>query len=244
MAGQLTGKRIAVLTTDGVEKVELVEPLMALREAGATVEVLAPHDGSVQAMDHDEKSGTLPVDRRVGEADPADYDGLVLPGGVINADHLRIDEDAVNFAASFLERGMPVGVICHGPWLLIETGLLEGPHHDVLPHAAHRPRRTPAPTGWTKRSATTRVLSRVGGHATSPPSAPRSSRSSRKGATRAGRPDATRPVPQSAGAALARDSSGDMIPRDRTALRPVTAGVRSHRKACSRGPAVGFRGTS
>src|SRR5664280_981950 len=80
----------------------------------------------IQSMDHQEKRESLPVDRRVSEADPGDYDGLVLPGGVVNADKLRVDADAVRFTRAILDSGTPVGVICHGPWILIETGLIAG----------------------------------------------------------------------------------------------------------------------
>jgi protease I len=126
MAGQLDGKKIAILATDGVEEIELTEPRRALEEAGATVHLLAPGPDAIQAMDHTEKSNRLEVERAVGDADPQEYDGLVLPGGVVNADHLRVDKSSVEFVRSFLLNGKPVGVICHGPWILIETGLLQG----------------------------------------------------------------------------------------------------------------------
>ncbi len=126
MSGILTGTRIAMLATDGVERVELTEPRRALEAAGATVELLAPSAGSIQSMDHQEKSERLQVDRKVSEADPREYDGLVLPGGVVNADKLRIDREAVRFTRALLDSGTPIGVICHGPWILIETGLLRG----------------------------------------------------------------------------------------------------------------------
>jgi protease I len=126
MSGILTGTRIAMLATDGVERVELAEPRRALEAAGATVELLAPSAGTIQSMDHQEKSERLRVDRKVSEADPREYDGLVLPGGVVNADKLRIDREAVRFTRALLDSGTPIGVICHGPWILIETGLLRG----------------------------------------------------------------------------------------------------------------------
>ena len=126
MSTQLAGKRIAILATDGVEEIELTAPREALEKAGATVELLAPAPGSIQAMDHQNKSRRIPVDRTVGESKPEEYDGLVLPGGVVNADKLRIDRPSVEFVQSLLARGLPVGVICHGPWILIETGLLKG----------------------------------------------------------------------------------------------------------------------
>lgn len=126
MSADLTGKRIAILATDGVEGVELTSPRDALEQAGATVEVLAPEDGAIQLWDHAEKSGTLPVDRVVSGAGPDDYDGLVLPGGVRNADHLRMDRSSVQFVTAIVRRGVPVGVICHGGWILIEAGAVNG----------------------------------------------------------------------------------------------------------------------
>ena len=126
MAGKLTGKRIAILATDGVEEVELTEPRKALEEAGATVELLSPRPGEIQAMDHIDKSRMLKVDGMVSGVDPNEYDGLVLPGGVRNGDKLRIDEPSQEFVRSFFERGLPVGVICHGGWILVETGMVKG----------------------------------------------------------------------------------------------------------------------
>lgn len=123
---KLKGKKIAILATNGVEKVELTEPRRALEDAGADVELLAPEDGMILAMDHDEKDGHLRVDKAVGDARPEEYDGLVLPGGVMNGDKLRMDDGAVRFVRTLLEHHVPVGVICHGPWILIETGLLKG----------------------------------------------------------------------------------------------------------------------
>jgi protease I len=126
MTAVLAGRRIAILATRGVEEAELTEPRRVLEEAGATVELLAPAAGSILAMDHLDKGGTYLVDRPVGEAVPADYDGLVLPGGVVNADKLRIDAAAVEFTRGVMTFGTPVGAICHGLWILIETGLLAG----------------------------------------------------------------------------------------------------------------------
>ncbi len=126
MGEKLKGKRIAILATDGVEEVELTEPRRALEEAGATVQLLSPRPGEIQAMDHIDKSRMLKVDGMVSGVDPNEYDGLVLPGGVRNGDKLRIDEPSQEFVRSFFERGLPVGVICHGGWILVETGMVKG----------------------------------------------------------------------------------------------------------------------
>src|SRR5690606_22210999 len=116
MAQDLNGKRIAVLATHGVEQIELTDPKQALEEAGARVEVIAPEPGEIKGWDHRQWGDPIPVDRSLDEADPADYDGLLLPGGVMNPDHLRMDDRAVAFTRSFFEQGKPVASICHGPW--------------------------------------------------------------------------------------------------------------------------------
>jgi len=127
MPDRLQGKKIAFLTAnEGVEQVELVEPLEAVQEAGAEAELLAPEAGEIQAFDHLDKADTFPVDRAVGEADAGDYDGLVLPGGVANPDQLRTKPEALEFVRGFFAAGKPVGVICHGPWTLIDAGVVEG----------------------------------------------------------------------------------------------------------------------
>lgn len=127
MASGLRGKRIAVLTAnEGVEQIELTEPVEALRKAGAEVELLAPESGEIQGFNHLDRGDTFPVDREVSKADPSDYDGLVLPGGVANPDFLRTDEDAVSFIRDFFTSGKPVGAICHGPWTLVEAGVVKG----------------------------------------------------------------------------------------------------------------------
>jgi len=127
MSDQLLGKRIAFLVAnEGVEEVELTSPRDALREAGAEIDLLAPEAGEIQAFNHLDKGDTFTPDRVVGEADPDDYDGLVLPGGVANPDQLRTDTDAVQFVRSFFEEGKPVGAICHGPWTLINADVVDG----------------------------------------------------------------------------------------------------------------------
>jgi len=127
MFDRLQGKRIAVLVAnEGVEQVELTEPMQAVEAAGATVDLLAPEAGEVQAFNHLDKGECFEVDRAVGDADADEYDGLVLPGGVANPDQLRTDEGAVGFIRAIFDSGKPVGVICHGPWSLIEAGVVRG----------------------------------------------------------------------------------------------------------------------
>lgn len=127
MFDQLQGKRIAFLmANEGVEQVELTEPREAVEAAGARVDVLAPEAGEVQAFNRLDKGERFEVDRAVGDADVGEYDGLVLPGGVANPDQLRTDAAAVEFIRAIFAAGKPVGVICHGPWSLIEAGVVEG----------------------------------------------------------------------------------------------------------------------
>lgn len=122
----LTGKRIAILTENGFEEVELTSPRKALEEAGATVQIVSPQRDKVKAWDHDHWSIELPVDVQIDDASAEDYDALMLPGGVMNPDRLRLNKKSVEFAQQFLETGKPVAAICHGPQLLIETGLIQG----------------------------------------------------------------------------------------------------------------------
>lgn len=126
MAGNLKGKRIAFLAAEGVEQVELTEPWSAVEEAGGTPELISLETGELQAFNHLDKGDTFPVDKAVADADPHDYDGLVVPGGVANPDFLRADPDAVSFTRDFFQHGKPVAAICHGPWVLVEADVLEG----------------------------------------------------------------------------------------------------------------------
>lgn len=126
MGNQLQGKRIAFLATDGVEQVELSEPWKAVEEAGGEPELISLTRGQIQGFDHRDKADTFRVDRTVEDADRTDYDGLVLPGGVVNPDILRTDEKAVAFVREFFEQGKPVAAICHGPWTLVEAGVVKG----------------------------------------------------------------------------------------------------------------------
>ena len=122
---KLNGKTVAILTENGFEEVELTSPKKALEDAGATVHVVSPQKDKVKAWNHDHWTIELPVDKNVSDAKAEDYDALMLPGGVLNPDKLRRNKEAVEFAKDFLETGKPVAAICHGPQLLIETGLLE-----------------------------------------------------------------------------------------------------------------------
>jgi protease I len=127
MAAALNGRKVAFLVAnEGVEQVELTDPWQAVEEAGGTPVLLAPEAGEVQAFDHLDKADTFTATVAVGDAHVADYDGLVLPGGVANPDQLRTSEAAVAFARGFFEAGKPVAVICHGPWTLVEAGVVQG----------------------------------------------------------------------------------------------------------------------
>lgn len=126
MAANLKGKKIAILATHGFEQSELLEPRKALEKVGAHTEVISPNDGDIKAWKMTDWSESVPVDKTVDNAKPNDYDALVLPGGVINPDLLRMDPRAVKFVRQFIATGRPVGAICHGPWTLIETGVLRG----------------------------------------------------------------------------------------------------------------------
>lgn len=123
----LDGKTIAILTvTEGVEQVELTSPREALEEAGATTVLVSTEDGEVQGFDHLTKADTFPVDRTIDDADVADFDGLLLPGGVANPDNLRMHSDAVAFAKGFFDAGKPVAAICHAAWTLVEADVVDG----------------------------------------------------------------------------------------------------------------------
>lgn len=122
----LSGKKVAILVAHGFEQVELIEPRKSLREAGAEAVIVSPEDGKVKGWDHDHWGEELDVDVPLSDARPDDYDALVLPGGQMNPDNLRVNEDAVAFARAFFEAGKPVAAICHGPWLLVEADVVRG----------------------------------------------------------------------------------------------------------------------
>ncbi len=126
MAGRLEGKRIAFLCTEGVELVELNQPLEAVRAEGGQAEVLSLEEGTFTGFNHLDKAGEVTADRAVADASASEYDALVLPGGVANPDFLRADEDAVRFVRGFFEQAKPVASICHGPWTLIEADVVRG----------------------------------------------------------------------------------------------------------------------
>lgn len=122
----LQGKTIAVLATDGFEQVELTQPVEALKAAGATVEIVAPKAGEIQGFKHHDKGDKTAVDRTLDSANAGDYAGLVLPGGVINPDALRLEPEAIAFIGAFVEAGKPIAAICHGPWTLIDAKAVSG----------------------------------------------------------------------------------------------------------------------
>jgi len=126
VADKLQGKRVAFLATDMVEQIELTEPWKAVKDAGGTPELVSLKEGEIQGFNHYDKADTFKVDRTVEEARAEDYDALVIPGGVGNPDTMRTDENAVQLVRDFFEQGKPVGVICHGPWMLVEAGVVRG----------------------------------------------------------------------------------------------------------------------
>src|SRR5947209_19447385 len=126
MADELKGKRVAFLFTEGAEQPEVTEPLEAVRGAGAKVDIVSLEKGEVEMWKHFDKGDKITADHAVSDVNASDYDGLVLPGGVANPDQLRADKDAVSFTRAFFEEHKPVGVICHGPWTLIEADVVKG----------------------------------------------------------------------------------------------------------------------
>jgi len=126
MAGKLDGLKIAFIAADGVEQVELTEPWKAVEAEGAKPELLSVESGEIQGFNHLDKGDTFKVDHAVSDADPSDYAGLVLPGGVANPDFLRTDEDVVSFVRSFFDDDKPAAVICHGPWTIVEADVVKG----------------------------------------------------------------------------------------------------------------------
>lgn len=127
MTDELRGRRVAVLAADGVEQVELEKPRKAVEDAGAQVSLVSIDDGEIQAMNGDiDKGGKFSVDHKVSEVSADQFDALILPGGTINPDKLRLDADAVAFVRNFVNSGKPVAAICHGPWTLVEADVVRG----------------------------------------------------------------------------------------------------------------------
>ncbi|HEY9048005.1 MAG TPA: type 1 glutamine amidotransferase domain-containing protein [Ohtaekwangia sp.] len=149
MGAKLNDKKVAVLATHGFEESEFTEPIKALKEAGATVEVVSLEKGKIKAWAEKNWGKEYAVDKVVDDVRADDYDALVLPGGVINPDHLRIDEDAVNFVTEFIQAHKPIAAICHGPWTLIETGLMEG--REVTSYPSIRTDLINAGANWVDR---------------------------------------------------------------------------------------------
>jgi protease I len=126
MEQQLRGRKVAILVEDGFEQVELTEPRQALIEAGAEAQVISPRPDKVKGWDHTKWGDEFPVDVRLEAARPEEYDALLLPGGVMNPDRLRMNREAVSFVKSFVDERKPVAVICHGPWTLVEADVVNG----------------------------------------------------------------------------------------------------------------------
>lgn len=126
MATRLKGKKIAILATDGFEQVELTDPQRALQEVGAEIDIVSPDGKPIRGWDHTDWGQKIPADKRLGDVKAADYDGLFLPGGVLNPDQLRQNKKAVQFVQDFFEQQKPVAAICHGPQMLIEADVVEG----------------------------------------------------------------------------------------------------------------------
>ena len=149
MPKNIQGKKVAILTENGFEEIELTSPMNALEQAGATVHIISPQKGKVKAWDHDHWSIELSVDRSLSEANPEEYDMLLLPGGVLNPDTLRLNKEAVSFAQHFLEQAKPLAAICHGPQTLIETGMLDG--RTMTSYPSIRTDLTNAGVNWVDR---------------------------------------------------------------------------------------------
>jgi len=126
MANELSGKKIAILAADGFEEVELTKPKKALEDAGAKTTVVSIKPGKIQGMNHADKGDTVAVDQTLGDAEPQDFDALMIPGGLMNPDTLRSNDEALEFVRHFFREGKPVAAICHAPWVLIDAGVIRG----------------------------------------------------------------------------------------------------------------------
>jgi protease I len=153
---KLQGKTVAILATDGVEQVELVEPRKALDEAGATTELVSLKTDPIQGFNHLDHGDEFTPDKAVADASASDYDALMLPGGVANPDFLRMDEDAMRFVADFAAQKKPIAAICHAPWSLVETGIVKGRTVTSWP-SLKTDITNAAARGSTRRSSSTRA---------------------------------------------------------------------------------------
>ncbi|GGL96418.1 type 1 glutamine amidotransferase domain-containing protein [Deinococcus aerophilus] len=134
---RLQGKKIAILAADGFEQVELLHPREALHQAGATTEVISLESGQIQGLNHIDKGEQVKVDRTVQDVRAAEYDGLLLPGGAVNPDTLRLNDHAVKLVREFYDSGKPIAAICHAPWMLSESGVVRGLHMTSWPSLQH-----------------------------------------------------------------------------------------------------------
>lgn len=134
MARKLDGKKVAILVADGFEQVEMTKPRKALDEAGAETKIVSPKSGKIQGLRHADKGEKFDVDITLDEARPQEFDALMIPGGLFNPDELRANEDALEFTRHFFEEGKPVAAICHGPWVLIDAGVVRGRALTSWPH--------------------------------------------------------------------------------------------------------------
>ena len=126
MAGKLEGKKVAILVTDGFEQVEMTKPRQALEDAGATTKIVSPKSGKIQGMNHADKGDKFDVDLQLDDARPEEFDAIMIPGGLMNPDELRATPEALEFTRHFFKEGKPAAVICHGPWVLIDAGVVRG----------------------------------------------------------------------------------------------------------------------
>jgi protease I len=149
----LIGKRVAILATDGVEAAELIDPRNALDKAGAKTLLVSPKDDKIKTWEHDHWGDDIPVDVRLGKANADDFDALMLPGGVMNPDRLRMDKRAVDFVRRFFDAGKPVAAICHGPWLLVEADVVR--HRTVTSWPSLQTDLRNAGADWVDREVVT-----------------------------------------------------------------------------------------
>jgi protease I len=134
MARKLEGKKVAILVASGFEQVEMTKPRKALNEAGAETKIVSPKSGQIQGMHHADKGDKFDVDVTLDEARPQEFDALMIPGGLFNPDELRANADALEFTRHFFEEGKPVAAICHGPWVLVDAGVVRGRTLTSWPH--------------------------------------------------------------------------------------------------------------